>query len=88
MNEIIGQNEVEEYVLNIKGHDVILDKDVAALYGVDTKRVNEAVKNNPDKFPEGYIISLTSEEWISLRSNFSTLNDLGRVISGLGISVA
>jgi pantoate kinase len=45
---------------------------VAELYGVETKRVNEAVSNNPDKFPEGYIIDLSSEEWGNLKSKFST----------------
>jgi len=54
-------------VLNIRGQDVILDKDVAALYHVETREINQAVKNNPDKFPEGYIISLVTEEWSSLK---------------------
>ncbi|MFI3296911.1 MAG: ORF6N domain-containing protein [bacterium] len=73
MDEIVKFNTIEEYILNIRGNNVILDKDVATLYGVETKRVNEAVKNNPDKFPEGYILELTKEEVNSLRSKFSTL---------------
>ena len=44
---------------------------MACLYGVETKRVNEAVNNNPDKFSEGYIIRLESEEWKNLKSKFS-----------------
>ena len=48
-----------------------LDSDVAWLYGVETMRVNEAVKNNPNKFPEGYIIRLESEEWKNLKSKIS-----------------
>ena len=48
--------------------------DVAGLYGVDTKRVNEAVKNNPDKFPEDYMFALTPDENNHLRSKFSTAN--------------
>jgi hypothetical protein len=51
---------------------VILDSDIAILYGVETKRINEAVKNNPDKFPQGYIIELTSEEWNKMKSKIST----------------
>lgn len=52
---------------------MIIDADVAALYGVETKRINEAVKNNPEKFPDGYLIELTAEEWDSpLKSKFST----------------
>lgn len=47
----------------VQGRQVILDSDVAALYGVETKRVNEAIKNNPDKFPDGYILQLTPSEW-------------------------
>jgi phage regulator Rha-like protein len=50
---------------------VLLDSDVAWLYGVETMRVNEAVKNNPEKFPEGYIIRLQSEEWKNLKSKLS-----------------
>ena len=48
--------------------------DVAVLYGVETKRVNEAVKNNEDKFPLGYIIELKNSEFYDLRSKFSTTN--------------
>lgn len=72
MDEVIGYKEVEEKVLTIRGQEVLLDSSVAALYGVETKRINEAVANNPDKFPEGYIIALNSEEWSQLRSKFST----------------
>ena len=56
MENIVKFNAVEDNIITIRGEDVILDKDVAMLYDVETKRINEAVKNNPDKFPEGYII--------------------------------
>lgn len=46
----------------LRDNQVILDYAVAELYGVETMRINEAVKNNPDKFPDGYIITLTKEE--------------------------
>lgn len=52
---------------------MLIDKDVAHLYGIETKRVNEAVKNNPEKFPEGYVIYLDEEETEFLRSKFSTV---------------
>lgn len=58
----------------IRGLKVLLDSDVAALYGVETKRVNEAVKNNQEKFPSGYIIELTDKEMYPLRSKYSTAN--------------
>lgn len=45
-------------MLNVRGQNVLLDRDVAMLYGVETRIVNQAVKNNPLKFPEGYIIEL------------------------------
>ena len=71
MSEVVRFEEVEKRVLTIQGQQVLIDSDVAELYGIETKRVNEAVINNPDKFPEGYIISLNSEEWINLKSKFS-----------------
>ena len=72
MSEIIKYEEVEKRVLTVQGQQVLIDSDVAELYGIETKRVNEAVTNNPDKFPEGYIITLNSEEWMNLKSKFST----------------
>ena len=65
---------VKSYIVEIRQHLFIVDADVAALYGVETKRVNEAVKNNPDKFPEDYMFVLTSDESKDLRSKFSTTN--------------
>ena len=53
---------IENKIITVQGKQVILDSSVAELYSVETKRINEAVKNNPDKFPEGYIILLTQEE--------------------------
>jgi len=78
MSEIISFEEVEKRILTIKGKQVILDKDVAELYGVETREVNQAVKNNPEKFPEGYILNFTQEEWNSLRSKFLILENLRR----------
>lgn len=66
--------EVKDKIIEVRKQLVMLDKDVAALYGVETKRVNEAVKNNPDKFPEGYTFQLDKQEFEYLRSNFSTAN--------------
>jgi len=47
---------------------VLIDRDVAELYGVETREINQAVKNNPDKFSEGYIIAPSPEEWDNLKS--------------------
>lgn len=59
---LVTTKEVEHCMLPIRGQQVLMDRDVAALYGVETKRINEAVRNNPDKFPEGYIFELTDSE--------------------------
>jgi len=75
MDNILKLSDIENKILLIRDQRVLLDRDVAELYGVETKRVNEAVKNNTDKFPDGYIIALTKAEWTSLRSKFSTLNE-------------
>ncbi len=76
--EIVKFENVEEKIITIRDTSVIIDSDVAALYGVETKRINEAVSNNPDKFPEGYILVLDESEWDFLRSKISTLKKLGR----------
>jgi len=60
--EIVKLNDVKDKILTIRNLQIILDSDVAALYGVETMRINEAVKNNSDKFPEGYILELSKEE--------------------------
>lgn len=74
MNEPIRLENLQDRIIEIRGQKVLLDSDVGEIYGVETKRINEAAKNNPDKFPEGYIIELTPTEWDMLRvkSKFST----------------
>ena len=69
MSDII---EVENKIIILRGQQVILDADVAELYGVETKRINEAVSNNPEKFPEGYVWEIDNHEFAILRSKFST----------------
>lgn len=66
--------QVEEKIITLRDTSVILDSDVADMYGVETKRVNEAVTHNPDKFPEGYIFHLTSKEWNQIK--YSHLNSI------------
>ena len=78
MSELINYEEVEKRVLTIQGLQVLLDRDVAELYGVEAKRVNEAVRRNPDKFPDGYIIVLDLSDCDSSRSQIATLNGSGR----------
>ena len=74
--------DVRNSIVVIRDMPVIADADVANLYGVETKRVNEAVRNNPDKFPEDYMFVLSSEESDVLRSKFSStkLSSKSRVL--------
>ena len=67
-------DNVRSRIVEVRGQDVLLDSDVAELYGVETKRVNEAVRNNLEKFPERYMFRLNRQELIDLRSKFSTAN--------------
>ncbi|MCR8894378.1 ORF6N domain-containing protein [Bacteroides sp. ET336] len=66
--------KVRGKIISLRNSQVILDSDIAELYDVETKRVNEAVKNNKDKFPDDYMFQLTNEEVIYLRSKNSTAN--------------
>jgi len=68
--------KIRSKIITIQGQQVILDSDVASLYGVQTKEVNQAVRNNPDKFPEGYIITLTDNEKAEVVKNFDHLANL------------
>ena len=65
-------SDVQDSIVMIHDTPVIADADVAALYGVETKRVNEAVRNNPDKFPDDYMFTLSADEVNYLRSKFSS----------------
>lgn len=67
--------EVEGKIAVIRNQEVIADADVAALYGVETKRVNEAVRNNLEKFPAHYMFMLNTNELQDLRSKISSTTD-------------
>ena len=70
----IDINAVKSRMLQVRGQQVLLDRDVAALYGVETRIINQAVKNNPEKFPAGYVAELTAQEVEILRSKILTLD--------------
>ena len=72
--EVEKSTFVEKNLVVFRGQQVLFDMDVAAVYGVTTRQVNEAIKNNEVKFPEekGYIIRLTEREFADFRSKFST----------------
>ena len=70
--EMVKFETLEDKILEIRSKKVLIDKDLAQLYGVQTRDINKAVKNNPDKFPDGYLFELTKEEFETLRGKFST----------------
>lgn len=67
--------QIESLILSIRGKQVILDRDLARLYGVETKRLNQQVQRNLERFPEDFMFQLTKEEAELSRSQFATLND-------------
>jgi len=72
MYEIVKNEKIENMIYEIRGKQVMLDSDLAILYETETKRINESVKNNPNKFPERFSWQLSNEEFENLKSKFST----------------
>ncbi|CAM4447481.1 MAG: hypothetical protein LEGION0398_MBIBDBAK_00682 [Legionellaceae bacterium] len=77
--QVVQQADVQSKLIDIRNQKVLIDADVAELYGIETKRINEAVKNNPEKFPEGYLFELNKKEWEALKTKFSTSIKGGKV---------
>lgn len=75
-NELVSLNTeaVKSRLLSLRGQMVLLDRDVAALYGVATREINQAIRNNPAKFPAGYVFDLGEDEISALRSKILILN--------------
>jgi len=76
MAEIVAFENIEDLIIDINGQKVLIDRDIASLYGVETKRINEAVKNNLDRFPEDYIIEVDKETKKQLVENFDRFKTL------------
>lgn len=75
MNELVIDNQtIQDKIYIIRGVQVMLDKDLAVLYGVESKRLNEQVKRNIERFPEEFRFQLTEVEYENLRSQFATSN--------------
>ena len=66
---------IQQKIFEIRGQKVMLDFDLAALYEVETKVFNQAVKRNMESFPEDFMFRLTKKEWADLRSQFVTLDE-------------
>lgn len=77
MNDLVP---IQRKIYEIRGQKVILDRDLAALYQVETRVLNQAVKRNIDRFPEDFMFQLTKEEWENWESQIVTLNE-GRMSS-------
>jgi len=75
-NSIVPAKPIESLILVIRGQRVMLDADLAALYGVSTKVFNQAVKRNLNRFPEDFMFQLSKQEAESLRSQIATSRKL------------
>lgn len=76
MTDIIKIENIESLILLIRAQRVLLDRDVAQIYGVTTRDINKSVSNNPEKFPAGYLFELTKEEKTELVENFHRFHAL------------
>ena len=72
MSTVAKFENLKDLIFELRGKTVLLDRDVAELYKVETKRINEAVKNNTDKFPHDYMFEISEAGFADLRSKFST----------------
>lgn len=72
---ILAVEKIEAMIYTIRGQRVMLDSDLAKLYGVETKRLKEQVKRNKERFPSDFLIEPNFEELATLRSQFATLNE-------------
>ena len=72
---IMSDEEIKKLIYTIRGKQVMLGGDIARLYKVETKQLNQAVKRNEKRFPKEFCFQLTNEEYDSLRSQFVTLKN-------------
>lgn len=76
--KLVPLEAITQRILLLRGQKVLLDADLAALYGVETRRLNEQVRRNLDKFPEDFIFEVTDEEAANMKSHFATSSWGGR----------
>jgi len=74
---LVPVERIEQAILRIRGHNVMLDQDLADLYGVETKALTRAVRRNLDRFPEDFMLQLSTEEFGNLRRQFGTSSQWG-----------
>lgn len=73
--DIIIQEKITKAIYHIRNQKVMMDSELAEMYGVDTKRLNEQVKRNLTRFPDDFMFQLSSEEWENLKSQFATSSE-------------
>ncbi len=71
-DEIFELTKIKEKICTIRGIQVMLDSDIAKLYGVEVRVLNQAVKRNKERFPEEFMFQLTKEEYENLRAQIAT----------------
>jgi len=74
MKEIASIEQISSRIYFIRGHRVMLDRDLAELYGVETKRLKEQVRRNIERFPDDFMFELSESEFTNWRSQFATSN--------------
>jgi hypothetical protein len=77
MTTLVSMDHIEQKIVLIRGHKVMLDSDLAELYGVEVKRLNEQVRRNIDRFPEDFMFQLNNQELTNLKSQFATSSSWG-----------
>ena len=75
-DRFVQSSEIERMIIELRGQQVIIDRDLAVLYGVETKRLNEQVRRNADRFPERFRFQLSKEETNELVANCDRFNSL------------
>jgi len=76
MVNVVKIEDVQSLLIELREQKILIDADVARLYGVETKEINQAVSNNPDKFPDGYVFEISKEEKAEVVKNFDHLSSL------------
>ena len=76
MSSVAKFENLKDLIVELGGQSVLIDSDVAQIYGVETRDINKAVTNNPDKFPAGYFVELSKPEKSELVENFHRFNKL------------
>ena len=74
INPLDLSKEIRQKLIKVRGELVLVDRDVAALYGVETKALNQAVKRNLERFPQGYVFQLDDREFVNWKSQIVTSN--------------